>query len=201
MLESIGVDFEIILPDYHEADRPGERPQLMVERHSSGKALSVLSKISKLPEARPILGVDTMVVIDGKAAGKAKDEEQARDYLRRLSESTHMVVSGITLVWQGVEGVGEPVDKIYGGGEGILARTEHAATNVHFAAIPAAEIETYIAGGEWRERAGAYAIQGRASAYVEGIDGDYTNVVGLPVPLLVKMLRDIGLWPPAGWSK
>ena len=70
---------------------------------------------------------------------------------------------------------------------------------MRFAPIPDSELEIYVAGGEWRGRAGGYAIQGRASAFVEEIRGDYTNVVGLPVPLLAGMLREKGQWPPDAW--
>lgn len=85
-------------------------------------------------------------------------------------------------------------------GQPVLVDTRHATTEVQFSRLSAAEIDAYIGTGEWRERAGAYAIQGCASAFVEEVRGDYTNVVGLPVPLLVEMLRNIGLWPPAAWA-
>lgn len=86
------------------------------------------------------------------------------------------------------------------GGQRVLVDTRHASTEVLFARLTDAGIDAYLATGEWRERAGAYAIQGRASAFVAEVRGDYTNIVGLPVPLLVEMLGDIGLWPPARWA-
>ena len=187
LLEALGVDFEIVTPDYEEEELIGQLPAELVERHSRGKAFSVLSRLEPLPQGRPIVGVDTMVVIGGQAAGKPRDEVEALEYLRRLSGKTHVVYSGLTLLWAG-SGPGERIEE-----------TAHSLTEVRFAAIPENELEIYVAGGEWRGRAGGYAIQGRASAFVEQIRGDYTNIVGLPVPLLAGMLRERGQWPPAGW--
>lgn len=189
LLEALGVDFEVVIPDYPEENLTGRLPAELVERHSRGKAFSILSRVEPLPSGRPILGVDTMVVILGRAAGKPRDGEEALDFLRRLSGKTHLVYSGLTLLWAGA-GPGERVEE-----------TAHAVTEVRFAQIPDSELEVYVAGGEWRGRAGGYAIQGRASAFVEEIRGDYTNVVGLPVPLLTGMLREKGQWPPAAWRE
>jgi len=187
LLESLGIDFEIILPDYEEEAPSHELPAQMVERHSRGKAFSVLHKLPDISADRPIVGVDTMVVFGGGVVGKAQDEEQALRFLESMSGRTHLVYSGITLVWAG-SGPGDREEQ-----------TAHAVTEVRFAPISDREIDAYIASGEWRGRAGAYAIQGRAAAFVEEIRGDYTNVVGLPVPLLVEMLRLRGAWPPATW--
>ena len=184
LLESLGIDFEVIAPDYTEEDLPGHLPAELVERHSRGKAFSVLSRVEPLPADEPILGVDTIVVLSGRVAGKPGDEDEASRFLRLMSGKTHMVYSGITLLWAGA-GPGEREET-----------TAHAVTEVRFCEIPERELELYIKSGEWRGRAGGYAIQGRASAFVEAIRGDYTNVVGLPVPLLVAMLREKGTWPP-----
>ncbi|MHB0866989.1 MAG: Maf family protein [Thermoleophilia bacterium] len=187
LLESIGIDFEVILPDYDEADPPHEMPSRIVERHSRGKAFSGLSQLPNIDPRRPVLGVDTMVVFGGKAIGKAADEEEALSFLRAMSGSIHLVYSGITLVWAG-SGPGDREEL-----------TAHAVTEVRFSRIPDRELEAYVQTGEWRDRAGAYAIQGRAAAFVQEIRGDFTNVVGLPVLLLAEMLREQGQWPPAGW--
>lgn len=189
LLESIGVGFEIIPPEYHEEDKPHELPAERVERHSRGKAFSVLHKLVEQPADRPVLGVDTMVVFGGKAVGKPRDEVEALEFLLRMSGRTHLVFSGITLVWPGL-GPGSREVQI-----------AHAVTEVRFAHLPEFELEAYIETGEWRERAGAYAIQGRASAFVEEVHGDYTNVVGLPVPLLAELLREKGQWPPREWRQ
>jgi septum formation protein len=190
LLESICIDFEIVLPEYEEEDLGSELPAELVERHSRGKAWSALPWLKPLDPGNPVLGVDTMVVIDGRAVGKPAGEEEARAILRRLSGRTHLVYTGITLVWTGT---GEEAGQ-------MLELTENSVTEVRFEQIPEPEMELFLAGGEWRERAGGYAIQGRASAFVAEIRGDYTNVVGLPVPLLVRMMRQQGFWPPVGWS-
>lgn len=187
LLESLGLDFQIVVPDYHEEDLPHELPAERVERHSRGKAFSVLGRLEEFSSGRPVLGVDTIVVFGGKATGKAGSEEEARILLKKMSGRTHLVYSGVTLLTTG-SGPGERD-----------VQTAHAVTEVKFSTIPEEEIFAYVATGEWRQRAGAYAIQGRASAYVESIKGDYSNVVGLPVPLLVEMLRARGNWPPESW--
>jgi septum formation protein len=117
-----------------------------------------------------VLAVDTIVVLDGKIHGKPRDESHARAMLQTLSEREHEVVSGLALRR------GERTDVI------------HAATRVRFRnAAPL--LDWYLRTGEWQERAGGYAIQGRGAAFVERIDGDYLNVVGLPVAALLD------LWP------
>ncbi|MCL4309500.1 MAG: Maf family protein [Actinomycetota bacterium] len=189
LLDSIGIDYEVVVPEYEEEDSGVELPAELVERHSRGKAWSVVSRLRPLPEGRPILGVDTMVVMGGRAVGKAGDAEEALAFLRLLSGRTHLVYSGVTLLWRGSGDPEAPLEE----------QTEHAVTEVHFAPIPGEELELYVASGEWRGKAGAYAIQERAAAFVESIRGDYTNIVGLPLPLLVRMLRQAGCWPPAGW--
>lgn len=216
LLTSLGVDFDIVLPDYHEVDPPGASPGQLVERHSRGKALSVLPSLVPLNPERPVLGVDTLVVIEDEAIGKAAGKEEARGFLERLSGGTHQVVSGVTLIWAAASE--EDTEQASGAAEGgsfscrhlteddkvsqtgLWQCTGHAVTTVKFSAVPGAELEAYLSTGEWRGRAGAYAIQERASSFVEEIEGDYTNVVGLPVSLLVAMLRAAGLWPPRGWT-
>ncbi len=187
LLESIGVDFETVPPRYDEAEREMELPAEQVQRHSRGKAWSVLPWLKPLPAGRPVAGVDTMVVTQGRTAGKAASPEEAMGLIGQLSGRTHLVYSGLTILWS--DGAGDQPQEM----------TDHAVTQVRFAQIPEAEIRKYVATGEWRGKAGAYAIQGRAAAFVEEIRGDYSNIVGLPLPLLVRMLRQIGCWPPASW--
>lgn len=204
LLEALDVDFDIILPDYEEVGDAGLLPAQLVERHSRGKALSVAAKVSPLSPDRPVLGVDTLVYAGGRALGKALDEETAREFLGLLSGKVHVVYSGVTLVavLPASRETGDEDHEVETvAGQEVLIDTRHAMTDVRFARLGDKEIDAYIATGEWRERAGAYAIQGRASAFVEEVNGDYTNVVGLPVPLLVEMLRGVGLWPPAGWGR
>jgi septum formation protein len=118
-----------------------------------------------------VLGCDTEVILDGHVFGKPRDGDEARVFLERLSGRTHEVYGGIVVR----TGSGEQA--------GV------AVTKVRFRLLEAPEIDDYIASGEWRDRAGGYAIQGRGAALVEAVDGDFWNVVGLPVAELVRMLR------------
>jgi nucleoside triphosphate pyrophosphatase len=120
-----------------------------------------------------VLGVDTAVFVDGIIHGKPRDSQQARRYLERLNGRRHDVWSGMAVVENGDE------------------RTGAAVTHVTFRSLEPAEIEWYIGTGEWRDRAGAYAIQGRGSALVERVEGDFWNVVGLPVPELIRLVPDL----------
>lgn len=124
------------------------------------------------PSSMPVLGVDTIVVLDGVVYGKPSDEADARAMLARLSGRVHEVVSGICVVEAGE------------------VRTAAATTRVEFRELDGL-LDWYVATGEWRERAGGYAIQGRGAALVRGIEGDYLNVVGLPVSTLLELLPGI----------
>jgi septum formation protein len=117
-----------------------------------------------------VLGVDTAVAHEGLVLGKPRSEGEAREFLARLSGRAHTVHSGIALLDQR--------------GERVAA----AVTRVRFRSLEPADVDWYVATGEWRERAGGYAIQGRGAALVEEIEGDYLNVVGLPAALLVRLL-------------
>jgi septum formation protein len=118
-----------------------------------------------------VLGCDTEVILDGHVFGKPRDSDEARTFLERLSGRTHDVYGGIVVRRGGEE------------------KTGVCVTKVRFRMLEADEIEAYLATGEWHERAGGYAIQGRGAALVESVDGDFWNVVGLPVPELVRMLK------------
>jgi septum formation protein len=120
-------------------------------------------------EGELVLGVDTTVVLDGVAYGKPATEADAERTLRRLSGRTHEVWSGIAL----------------------NERTAAACTKVTFRALDEPLLRWYLDSGEWQDRAGGYAIQGRGAALVEGIEGDFWNVVGLPVPELLRMAPDL----------
>lgn len=116
-----------------------------------------------------MLGVDTEVLIDGELLGKPADGAQAAAFLERLSGRTHTVLSGLVIL------------------EGAVERSGVATTEVTFRTLSEDVVEWYVATGEWRGRAGAYAIQGHGAALVDGIAGDYWNVVGLPVALLLDL--------------
>ncbi len=167
ILEQLGLPFEVVAPRYEERD-DGLPPVELVRAHAVGKARSVAGEAA----GRPVLGVDTAVVIDGRVLGKPADEADAGEMLRVLAGRTHAVVSGLCLLGEDWEAV------------------EHAETLVAFRELASQDVARYVASGEWRDRAGGYAIQGRGAALVERIEGDYLNVVGLPAALLVSLLAD-----------
>jgi septum formation protein len=166
ILEQLGVPFEVIAPSYEEHDPPGADPVELVREHARGKARSVAADAG----ARPVLAVDTTVVCAGRVYGKVAGPEAAAEMLDALGGTTHEVVSGLCLLTLGWEELG------------------HEITRVTFRPLTARDIATYVASGEWRDRAGAYAIQGLGASLVERIEGDYLNVVGLPSALLVRLL-------------
>jgi septum formation protein len=128
--------------------------------------------VARSPGER-VLGVDTEVLIDGRLLGKAAGADEARGYLEQLSGRTHTVLSGLCLL------------------EGDSERGGVAETHVTFRTLSPELVEWYVGTGEWAERAGAYAIQGHGAALVARIDGDYWNVVGLPVPLLLELAPEL----------
>jgi septum formation protein len=157
ILEQLGLPFEVVAPRYEEV---GDDP---VE-HAAGKARSVDGG------EQPVLGVDTLVVLDGEALGKPATAGEAEAMLERLGGQTHEVVSGLCLRTQAWE------------------ELHRETTLVTFRELAARDLAAYVAAGEWEGRAGAYAIQGLGAALVERIEGDYLNVVGLPAALLVRLL-------------
>ena len=168
ILEQLGIPFEAVAPRYEERTSPGSDPVTEVQRRAHGKARSVAG----LAYGRPVVGVDTEVVLDGRIYGKPANASQAEAMLEALSGKTHEVVSGLCLVSPAWEEIC------------------HEATRVSFRGLTPRELAAYVASGEWRERAGGYAIQGRGAALVERIEGDYLNVVGLPGAMLVRLLAE-----------
>ena len=148
-----------------------------VEEETSGEPRAVVVanalRKARAVEGARVLGVDTEVVLDGRTFGKPADGREAETQLRRLSGRSHEVWSGIALV------------------EGGAERTAAAVTRVRFRRLEEGELHWYLDSGEWRERAGGYAIQGRGAALVEEIQGDFWNVVGLPVPELLRLAPDL----------
>jgi septum formation protein len=164
ILEQLGVDFTVEAPEGVE-ELTGGDPRALVVENAMRKARSVAGE--------PALGVDTAVVLDGRVYGKPRDEAEAETFLGRLSGRSHEVMSGIALRRGGAE------------------RTDLAVTRVRLRRLAPAEIGWYLSTGEWRGRAGGYAIQGKGAALVEALDGDYLNVVGLPVPALLRLAPDL----------
>ncbi len=167
ILEQLAIPFEAVVPQYDE-ELSGADPVAEVERHAQGKARSVAG----IAGDRPVLGVDTEVVLDGRVYGKPGDEGEAEAMLDELSGQTHEVVSGLCLLTPAWE------------------ELRHAVTRVSIRALTPRELGLYVVSEEWRERAGGYAIQGLGAALVDRIDGDYLNVVGLPTALLVELLAE-----------
>lgn len=161
ILSMLGIEFEVVEPVYDEPALPGEPAEIALT-HARGKAASV--------EGRCVLGVDTLVAVGGRVLGKPAGAEQAREYLTLLSGCTHAVHSGLCLRVGGVEHV------------------RHAVTGVTFGSLEPSDLDWYLDTGEWRDRAGAYAVQGRGAALVRSIAGDYQNVVGLPVAALLDAM-------------
>jgi septum formation protein len=168
ILRQLGLPFEVVAPAYEENDPPNAGAVELVRAHAEGKARSVAAGAGD----RPVLGVDTAVVLDGRTYGKPGGPEEAAGMLEALGGRTHEVLSGICLFTPGWEEV------------------EHDTTQVTFRALTARDIAANVASGEWEGRAGAYAIQGLGAALVERIEGDYLNVVGLPAALLIRLLAD-----------
>ena len=168
ILEQLGIPFDAVPPRYDEEPEQGVDAVELVRTHARAKARSVADDAGD----RPVLGVDTEVVLDGRIYGKPNDATDAEVMLEELSGKTHLVMSGLCLVTPGWEVV------------------EHESTRVTFRPLTPRDLAAYVATGEWEGRAGAYAIQGRGAALVDSVEGDYLNVVGLPASLLVRLLAE-----------
>jgi septum formation protein len=168
ILEQLGIPFEVIAPHYEEHAPELADAVQVVREHAQGKARSVATAAGE----RPVLGVDTEVVLQGLIFGKPADATEAEQMLEELSGKTHVVMSGLCLLTPGWEVV------------------EHEGTRVTFRELTPRDLAAYVATGEWEGRAGAYAIQGRGAALVCAVEGDYLNVVGLPAALLVRLLAE-----------
>jgi septum formation protein len=166
ILEQLGVEFTVQAPDVEELEA-GPAHEVALEN-----AYRKASAVAAGGAAR-VLGVDTVVSLGARLYGKPADAVQARATLRALAGRRHAVLSGICLIEDG------------------NARTAAVRTAVQFRALDEALIDWYVASGEWRERAGGYAIQGRGAALVAGVEGDFLNVVGLPVATLLELAPDL----------
>jgi septum formation protein len=168
ILEQLGVPFDVVPPRYDERPIEADNALRFVQEHAQGKARSVVDDAGD----RPVLGVDTAVVLGGEVFGKPESVADAERMLERLSGRRHAVISGLCVLTPGWEFV------------------DADTTLVTFRTLTPRDLAAYVASGEWENRAGAYAIQGRGAALVESIQGDYLNVVGLPAALLVRVLAE-----------
>lgn len=171
LLQRAGVPFEVAPAEIDESARSGEAPAVYAQRIAAEKARAVFATH---PDAF-VLAADTIVVVGGEILGKPRDEADARRMLERLSGRSHQVTTAVCLVSpDGAE------------------RCRVVTTEVDVRALRGEEIDAYLRSGEWRGKAGGYAVQGIASAFVTAIRGSYTNVVGLPLAEVLELLRAAG---------
>jgi len=168
ILEQLGVAFRVIVSGADEL-QAGPAEEVAVE-NARRKAMAVVGGQRAPDDREPVLGVDTVVAVGERLYGKPVDREHAGDTLRALAGRSHRVISGLCVIEDGE------------------TRTAAAETEVTFRPLGDAAIAWYLDTNEWRERAGGYAIQGRGAALVSSIQGDYLNVVGLPVATLLDLL-------------
>lgn len=172
ILENLGFKFEIITADTDESSDVTE-PESLVQILAVRKGQAVLN--IEPEKDTLIISCDTVVACDGRILGKPHSKEEAKEMLRLLSGRSHTVLSGLALFYNG---------KTISGAD---------KTEVYFANMPESFIESYVASGDPMDKAGSYAVQGRTSLYIDKIDGCYFNVVGLPVRLLAKLIKQLGL--------
>lgn len=177
LLEQVGAAPDAVFPaDVDETPLAGELPRPHVKRLAEAKARAVADGN---PDAF-VVGADTVVAVGRRILGKADDEAQARAYLDMLSGRRHRVFGGVCVV--------APDGRV---------RVRAVETAVVFKTLSKGEIDTYLAAGEWRDKAGAYAIQGRAAAFVKRVNGSYPNVVGLALVETLNLLGGLGWRPPS----
>jgi septum formation protein len=184
LLRNASISFTVQPADIDETPLPNEDPIACVERLAREKAFV----ISKLRPRDLILGADTTVVVNGMMLAKPADAEDAARMLRLLSGRTHQVITGVCLASLSQSASKKDKPRT----ETCELTTSSETTLVTFAELSDAEIRDYVATGEPMDKAGAYAIQGIASRWIPRIEGDYSNVVGLPVALVCRMLRQQG---------
>ena len=166
LLTMAGYDFQAVPANVNETFLHGTPPMQVVEQLSTRKAQAV----AKLHPADTILAADTIVVLKGRVLGKPKDEETAKAMLKLLSGNVHQVYTGYTVI------------------SGKKFVCGHECTSVEFYALTQAEIDAYVATGEPLDKAGAYGIQGKGSLIVKRINGDFYNVMGLPISKIHRIL-------------
>lgn len=170
LLTSAGYEFSVEIADVDETVLPGEPPDLYVLRVARAKARQVAERCRE--SGTTVLGADTTVVAGGEILGKPENAADAVRMLQRLAGGVHEVLTGVVVVTDGTE------------------KAEVVTTRVHLLPITMDEIEWYVGTGEPEGKAGAYAIQGRAARFVDRIEGSWSNVVGLPVATVARMLGE-----------
>jgi septum formation protein len=185
LLEQLGLVLEVTPANADETPRPNERPADYVRRVAAAKCDSVAGNLPADRPAIPVLGADTIVIVDDQILGQPTDEADARRMLQLLAGRRHDVTTAYRINFGG--------------------RTLERAvtTTVTFRALRPTEIDAYVASGEWRGKAGGYAVQGRAGAFVPELRGSHTNVIGLPVAEVLadlQALEALPRYPPPGFG-
>ena len=166
LLRALGVEFEVVVPDVEEIQE-GEPAQVVLE--------NARLKANAVPaEGAVVIGCDTEVVLDGRILGQPATPQEARSYLLMLSGREHEVLSGLVVA-----------------GEDGQERSGVCSSTVTFRQLGEKEVERYVDSGEWRERAGGYALQGLGSTLVARVEGDVANVIGLPIGLLLELAPEL----------
>lgn len=173
LLNQIAVPHRISAAHIDESRRPGEAPTAYVRRLALEKARAVAER----HPGATVLGADTTVTLEEQVLNKPADLTEAAAMLRLLANRAHLVHTGLALLQADAE------------------RTHVETTEVRFTAIPESELATYLASGDSLDKAGAYGIQGFAARWVSGLQGDYFNVVGLPLAATARLLREAGALP------
>src|SRR5690349_14916993 len=170
LLEAVGWPYEAVVAGIDETVRPDEEPEAYVQRLARSKAEAVAARLA----AGLVLGADTTVVIGNEILGQPLDDDDARRMLNLLNGKWHEVLTGVAVLRVGGE-----------------TRVDYETTRVRFAEMTAREIDWYVATGETRGKAGAYGIQGAAGLFIEEIEGDYFNIVGLPIRLVYELTSQV----------
>jgi septum formation protein len=186
LLNFLGLQFKVIPSLVEEFVDPNLTAEALVVELASRKAQAVHEKLMTMPaslskEKTVVIGADTIVVCDGTVLNKPDSKQQAIDMLTDLSGKTHQVYTGVTLL--AFDGAASPTKQ----------ESFSDVSKVRFRDLSPFEIEAYVETGEPMDKAGSYALQGVGCALVESIEGCYTNVIGLPIPKLVVMLRTMGV--------
>jgi septum formation protein len=171
ILKTLNWPFEIMPPDIDETRQPNEDAVTYVQRLARAKAEAVAERVA----SSLIVAADTTVVIGEQILEKPGDQNDARRMLRQLSGQWHQVITGVALIDSGTS----------------ASRVAHEVTKVKFAAMSQDEIDWYVSSGEPMDKAGAYAIQGLGARFIEGIRGDFFNVMGLPLRLLYELVQEL----------
>ncbi|MBZ0186242.1 MAG: Maf family protein [Candidatus Obscuribacterales bacterium] len=180
LLAKLGIIFETHPSLIEEKIDPSLTPSETVVDLARQKASHVLADLSKVEDNLIVIGADTIVVIDDRLLGKPEGYDDAASMLELLSGRSHEVYTGVSIMCQTNRQAG-------------LVLMDYEVSTIHFRRLARAEIDAYIASGEPMDKAGAYALQGAGAAFVSKLEGCYTNVIGLPIPLTISLLRQTGL--------